>query len=144
MAELSWAETVRQVHERANRCCEYCQTCQDVCGQSMHVEHIDPTGGSKLENLCLACASCNLSKGQAVSALDPDTNQIMPLFHPRQQQWRDHFEWIDQGAQIHGLTAVGRATIERLRMNIERVVTSRRIWVRAGAHPPEIKVNKRT
>ncbi|KAB2834856.1 MAG: hypothetical protein F9K48_05450 [Candidatus Brocadia sp.] len=37
MAE-SWAATVRLVHERANYCCEYCQTSQEIIGQAMHVE----------------------------------------------------------------------------------------------------------
>jgi hypothetical protein len=136
MPELSWAETVRQVHERAHYCCEYCQTCQEVCGQSMHVEHIDPSADDDLENLCLACPSCNLSKGKATSALDPTTEAVVSLFHPRQQKWLDHFEWIDDGVQILGKTPVGRATIDRLKMNIERIVTSRQIWIKAGAHPP--------
>ena len=40
MRELSWAETVRRVHQRADNRCEYCQTAQRVMGQAMHVEHI--------------------------------------------------------------------------------------------------------
>jgi IS1 family transposase len=42
VADLSWAATVRLVHERAGFCCEYCQTCQEIIGQAMHVEHFDP------------------------------------------------------------------------------------------------------
>ena len=37
---------------------------------------------------------------------------------------------------VIGLTAVGRATIVRLRMNRDVVVKSRRRWVVAGWHPP--------
>lgn len=102
----------------------------------MHVEHINPEGGNDLDNLCLACATCNLSKALATSALDPLTSEEIQLFNPRQQLWADHFEWMDNGAVIRGKTATGRATILRLKMNMERVVTARRIWIIAGAHPP--------
>jgi len=75
MSNLSWAETVRLVHERAAYTCEYCQTGQRVTGQAMHVEHIIPDAGDLLDNLCLSCASCNLSKARAVSALDTETGE---------------------------------------------------------------------
>lgn len=136
MSDLPWAEIVRQVHRRANNQCEYCQTSQRVTGQAMHVEHIDPNGGDDLENLCLSCPSCNLSKATATSALDPETKEIVPLFNPRQQDWSEHFEWQQNGQQIYGLTPTGRATVERLKMNQLRIVEARAIWIRAGAHPP--------
>lgn len=82
MSELSWAETVRRVHQRAGNRCEYCQTAQRVMGQAMHVEHIYPDGRDNLENLCLSCPSCNLSKASATSALDPETDEAIPLFNP--------------------------------------------------------------
>ena len=103
----------------------------------MHIEHINPSGGNHPENLCLACASCNLSKAQATSASDMETNSTVALFNPRQQHWTDHFEWAEEGAIIVGKTPTGRATVQRLKMNIERIVTARRIWIKAGAHPPD-------
>lgn len=136
MSKISWAETVRRVHQRANFRCEYCQTGQHVTGQAMHVEHIDPDGGDQLENLALACATCNLSKARAISALDHDTSEIVALFNPRNQQWVEHFEWIEHGTQIRGRTPTGRATLIRLQMNVARIVNARKVWVRAGEHPP--------
>jgi len=136
MSELSWAATVRFVHQRANNCCEYCQTCQRVIGQAMHIEHINPNGGDQPDNLCLSCSSCNLSKAEAVEAADPLTGDTVSLFNPRQQVWADHFEWLEGGSVVGGKTPVGRATIVRLRMNRERIVTARKIWIKAGAHPP--------
>jgi MinD superfamily P-loop ATPase len=136
MNELSWAATVRFVHQRANNCCEYCQTCQRVIGQAMHIEHINPHGGDHPDNLCLSCSSCNLSKAEAVEATDPVTGDIVPLFNPRLQVWSDHFEWFEDGAIVGGKTQVGRATVVRLRMNRERIVTARKVWIKAGAHPP--------
>jgi hypothetical protein len=136
MSKLSWAATVRLVHERADYCCEYCQTCQSIIGQAMHVEHIDPNGNDQLDNLCLSCATCNMSKAKATTALDPESNTITSLFNPRKQNWRDHFAWVDGGLRIIGLTSVGRATVLRLKMNIDRIVIARSYWIKAGNHPP--------
>lgn len=137
MSNLSWAETVRRVHERAAFQCEYCQTGQRVTGQAMHVEHIKPDGSNDLDNLALACATCNLSKARATFAPDPDTGNLVPLFNPRTQVWAEHFEWIENGTILLGLTPFGRATIVRLQMNVARIVNARKVWVRAGEHPPE-------
>jgi len=49
----------------------------------MHVEHIIPDNNNSLDNLCLACASCNLSKGSATSVIDPDTQKTTALIHVR-------------------------------------------------------------
>ncbi|GIK64405.1 MAG: HNH endonuclease [Chloroflexota bacterium] len=144
MAELSWAATVRLVHERANYCCEYCQTSQEIIGQAMHVEHIDPTGSDEPDNLCLSCATCNLSKAKAVTGFDPDTGETVELFNPRLQQWSEHFVWIEHGLRLKGLTPVGRATIERLKINLERVVNARHYWIKAGGHPPDLKESDKT
>ena len=107
----------------------------------MHVEHIDPAQGDEPQNLCLACASCNLSKGEATSAVDSLTQTLTPLFNPRQHRWLDHFQWVEDGAIVIGTTSIGRVTVERLKMNIERIVTARRIWIKAGEHPPPVSLN---
>lgn len=103
----------------------------------MHVEHIIPSEGNSLTNLALSCASCNLSKAKAITAQDPVSEANVALFNPRVDTWKEHFEWVEDGALIVGKTPIGRATIERLKMNIERVVTSRKIWIKAGEHPPK-------
>ena len=136
MPDLFWAEIVRQVHERATYRCEYCQTQQRITGQAMHVDHIDPAGGDVLDNLCLACGNCNLSKAQAIAAVDPETQQTVPLFNPRTQVWHEHFEWLPGATHLQGLTATGRATIERLKINQTRVVEARAFWAFSGLHPP--------
>jgi len=136
MNDLSWAEIVRHVHQRANFRCEYCQTSQRVTGQAMHVDHINPDGDDNLENLCLACGNCNLSKARATSAPDPETSHSVSLFNPRTQIWTEHFEWMADGTRLNGLSPTGRATIERLKINQDRVVDARVLWVFAGVHPP--------
>jgi hypothetical protein len=103
----------------------------------MHIEHIKPKGGNNAENLCLSCSTCNLSKAKATEAKDPETEAIVPLFNPRNQIWSEHFEWIDGGLRLYGKTSIGRATISRLKMNIQRVVRARMNWIAANNHPPD-------
>src|SRR5687767_3221253 len=124
MSDLSWAATKQFVHERADFTCEYCQTSQRTIGD-------DPA------NLCLSCASCNLSKAKATAAKDPLIGQTVPLFNPRTQSWSEHFQWIENGTQVLGLTPEGRATVMRFRMNLTRLIDARFVWVRGGVHPPD-------
>jgi hypothetical protein len=137
MSEISWNATKRAAYQRAKGCCEYCQTSEANIGQAMHVEHIDPDAGDSLDNLCLSCANCNLSKARAITSLDPETGAQVPLFNPRTQIWAEHFEWIDKGRRLRGLTEAGRATIIRLRMNQDRILIARNRWIAGGFHPPK-------
>ena len=100
--------------------CEYCRAPQNACGYHFHIEHIVPLalGGTDEEsNRALACASCNLAKSDRVSARDPLTGEQIPLFHPRQQQWHEHFQWAEDQRTLTSLTAHGRATLVCLDMN---------------------------
>jgi hypothetical protein len=138
MARIS--EILRQqIVERAKRRCEYCQTPQAIV-VSMEIDHIVPEaegGETNLENLCLTCVGCNAFKLAYQTGYDPMTEQEVPLFHPRQQAWEDHFSWSEGGSVVMGKTVTGRATIERLRMNRDVVVAARRLWIAAGWHPPK-------
>ena len=136
MTELSRAALRRLVYSRAAGCCEYCRTCDFNSGQQMHIEHINPKAGNSADNLCLACPTCNLSKGAATAAVDNVTDKVVALFNPRTQQWSAHFEWTEGGLYIRGKTATGRATVERLKMNQPRVVRARHNWITADTHPP--------
>lgn len=120
--------------------CAYCLTVEENCGLQMHIDHIVPEvagGPTTADNLCLACFSCNVHKGAQQTSVDPQTDETVLLFHPSQQNWRDHFAWRDGNTRIVGLTACGRATVAALKMNHSTVVQARRRWVAAGWHPPE-------
>jgi hypothetical protein len=114
------AATRRLVQQRAGNACEYCGLTQDdEPFASFHVEHIiarQHGGGDEPGNLCWACTNCNLHKGPNIAGIDPQTGVVVPLFHPRQQIWDEHFQW--NGAQLLGRTAVGRATIAVLAINL--------------------------
>lgn len=129
----------RQVTERAQGLCEYCQTAQ-VIVVTMEIDHIVPQtagGETNLDNLCLTCRSCNSFKKDFQTGVDPETGKEAPLFNPRADIWNGHFQWSNDGTIVVGLTATARATIERLRMNREGIVASRRLWVQADWHPPK-------
>jgi hypothetical protein len=129
----------QQITERARGLCEYCQTAQIIV-VTMEVDHIEPQiagGETHPDNLCLVCRGCNSFKQDFQTGFDPDTEQKVTLFNPRTQQWEQHFQWSDDGITLIGLTATGRATIQRLRMNREGILASRRLWVQAGWHPPK-------
>jgi len=131
MESLSRA-TRNKIASAAHFRCEYCQTAQEISGAQMHVEHIIPLvrgGRSDESNLCLACAWCNSYKWA-------QTHVEVPLFNPRTQQWHDHFRWSVNRVYIIGLTVIGRATVDTLKMNNVFIVPARRHWVEAGWHPP--------
>lgn len=135
------AKQIRQrIAEKGRHRCAYCQTQQNVIGQTLHIEHIIPIvkGGSSEEaNLCSACQMCNSYKGVQTEAIDPQTEDIVSLFHPNTQSWVEHFQWQEAGAEIIGRTAIGRATVEALNLNHPLRCYARRKWIIAGWHPPK-------
>lgn len=118
-----------RLEEMDNHRCVYCRTSAWNTGQPLTVDHIIPKaqgGETTSTNLCLACRSCNEYKGPQTIADDPLTGEIVPLFHPRQQNWQEHFAWDESGVWLTGLTAIGRATIVALRMNNPVIIVVRR------------------
>ncbi|MCL5999099.1 MAG: HNH endonuclease [Chloroflexi bacterium] len=128
------------VRRRARHRCEYCQSSEWLIGQLCEVDHIIPRahgGATTLDNLCLACTSCNAYKLDQVEAVDPTSGERIALFNPRYQQWHEHFEWSDDGTNINGKTTCGRATVGALKMNRPLIVAARSVWVNVRRHPPQ-------
>ncbi|MCL4206468.1 MAG: hypothetical protein KJ000_28635 [Pirellulaceae bacterium] len=70
-----------------------------------------------------------------VEAPDNETGTTVRLFDPRRDHWEHHFHAdADQGLII-GITPVGRATVERLKMNSSTQRTARLQWIRLGLFP---------
>ncbi len=129
----------QQVSAEADHCCEYCRTCRQIIGMPLVIDHIIPLargGGNERENLAAACYRCNEFKGAKTGAVDPATGELVSLFNPRLQIWKEHFAWANAGTHIIGLTPTGCATVVALRMNNEYIVESRRLWVAINRHPP--------
>jgi hypothetical protein len=53
--------------------------------------------------------------GSNIVGRDLTTGNLIALFHPRQDRWRDHFEW--SGANLTGKTRIGEITIQVLAIN---------------------------
>ena len=129
----------RIIERRAQGRCEYCHAPQDIAAYTFHVEHIIPRakgGADSPANGALSCWSCNSAKGDHLTGVDPQTGRNERLFHPRQQRWEEHFSLSADWLSIVGVTAVGRATVERLRMNDPRFQPkARELWIVAGRWP---------
>jgi hypothetical protein len=129
----------REIRSRFRNCCAYCQTAEALTATTFEFEHIVPRsagGATEFDNLCLACPTCNRHKAERQTALDPATQESLPLFHPQQQNWVEHFSWNEDSTELMGLTPTGRATIELLRMNRSQLVRLRKLWIKLGEHPP--------
>ncbi len=121
---------------RAQGYCEYCRSPMRYSPDPFAVEHIVPRvagGGNEPSNLALSCQGCNNLKFVSIEAVDPVTGVMVPLFHPRQQRWSQ------DTTGVVGRTPIGRATVERLRLNREGVVNLRRVLATIGQHPPQIR-----
>lgn len=133
------AEEQTTVIERAKGRCEYCQSWMSYATQPFVFEHIVPIsrgGETELGNLALACGGCNGHKYNKIEALDPVDGELVPLYNPRQHQWRDHFGWNEDYTRVVGLTPTGRATVEALKLNRIGLVNMRELLRITGKHPP--------
>ena len=110
---------------------------QSLQGATFHLEHVVPEslgGSSEIDNLALACPSCNLHKADRLFVELVGEDKMVPLFNPRRDLWTVHFEWDDY--QIAGKTAIGKATISALYLNHERRVKIRMAEQLFGLFPP--------
>lgn len=125
------------VWNRAAERCEYCHLPQAATLLPHEVDHIiaqKHDGETCSENLCLACYSCNAYKGPNVAGIDPETGDVVRLFHPRRDVWSEHFRW--NGPILIGLTAIGRVTIRVLRVNQPERVQHRELHAAIGDWKP--------
>jgi hypothetical protein len=130
----------RIVATRSRGYCEYCRCNENFATERFTVEHIKPRqagGETTLENLAWSCFGCNGHKHAKTYGIDPETGMQIPLYHPRQQAWAEHFGWNNDFTQIIGKTPCGQVTVMALRLNRLGVTNLRRLLADAGLHPPE-------
>ena len=127
------------VRERAGYRCEYCHLPESAAtAATFHIEHIiakQHGGSDELDNMCWSCHRCNLHKGPNLSGVDQQTENVVRLFHPRNQSWKRHFQWT--GPTLVGRTKTGRATVAVLDMNDPDRVELRRILMEEGEWPED-------
>ncbi|MGA9380947.1 MAG: HNH endonuclease signature motif containing protein [Phormidium sp.] len=121
------------VYDRAKGCCEYCLIPETASFAKHEIDHIiaEKHGGlTEAENLALSCTLCNKHKGSDLTSIDPETNQITPLYNPRRDRWLDHFQLSN--AQFLPLTSMGRVTIRLLQLNHPDRVKERELLIAAN------------
>ena len=116
----------RKVAARASWRCEYCLIHEDDCFWGCEVDHVisEKHGGrTTLSNLAYCCAFCNRHKGPDIATLDV-RKKLVPLFHPRRDEWHEHFRF--QGLRILGISDIGKATARLLQFNAAARLEERR------------------
>lgn len=116
--------------------CEYCRLNEKYQFTSFELDHVyaEKHGGKTIfANLCLSCMECNRYKGSDLCSLDPETDEVVSLYHPRRQMWSTHFRL--NGAFIEPLTAEGRVTVRLLRLNTEYRLSHRERQIRLNRYP---------
>ncbi len=127
----------RLVHERAQGRCEYCLLPESVALAPHQVDHIVALkhgGQTESDNLALSCALCNKRKGSDLTAIDPETGEIAPLYHPRRDVWANHFRLA--GAVLEPQTPAARATVRLLQLNQPDRLAERDLLARTGLLRP--------
>ncbi len=131
----------QQVTLRAKGCCEYCLSQSRFSPDTFSIDHIVPRvagGKTSLDNLALSCQRCNSKKHIKTAVFDLVTGQMVPLYHPRQHKWHEHFAWGTNLIHLVALTPIGRVTITTLELNRSGVVNLRRLLCAVDEHPPKI------
>ena len=124
----------QQIARRFRYRCEYCHYPEQISGNFLELEHIIPSskkGQTSLDNLAYACGYCNRYKSNRTEEIDPLTGQAVRLFNPRRDKWDEHFRLDKTLGRFEGLTAIGRATIEALKINAPNRVLTRRLLIEA-------------
>jgi len=128
---------IELVWERAHGRCEYCQLPQVFTTCDFEIDHIiakKHRGRTAASNLALTCFFCNSAKGPNIAGLDPRTQKITPLFHPRRHKWSRHFKW--EGPTLVGRTPQGRTTIAVLNINEPEAILLRESLILEDLFPP--------
>lgn len=124
------------VATRAGFRCEYCRTPESESAYRFHFEHIIALqhGGQTNEaNLAYACSCCNWKKGPNLATILAATGLLVRLFHPRKDNWFDHFEL--QNGMIYAKTDIGDGTIKLLELNQPDTIIERAAMEKLGLIP---------
>jgi hypothetical protein len=86
--------------------------------------------------MSLSCPECNAYKGSDIASLDRELDDALtPLFHPRRDNWAEHFSLDIDTGRIDPLTGVGRVTVFLLRLNDHDRVVDRKLLIDAQRYP---------
>ena len=127
------AQLRREIAEQAHGCCEYCLQPEIFSFSPHEIDHVIAKkhgGTTTAGNLAFACKLCNTFKGSDIASIDPETNEITPLYHPRRDRWREHFQL--NSTELTALTSRARTTIRLLQLNRSDRLKERHLWIASG------------
>jgi hypothetical protein len=122
------------VSDRAQNCCEYCLIPESLTLASHQVDHViaEKHGGKTTEeNLALSCSLCNQAKGSDIASIDSETGDVIRLYNPRQDRWQENFQIEESNGVIYPLTAIGRVTVQLLKINRSACLPYRQMLAQA-------------
>jgi HNH endonuclease len=131
------------VRKRAKYLCEYCLIHEKDTGyrhriRPSHIDHVIAKkygGATHEDNLALACAPCSQRKGTNIASIALETGELVRLFNPRTDRWRDHFRLDLDGITIVPLTPIGEVTCRILGMNDSARLLERQALRQVGRYP---------
>ncbi|MCL1493485.1 MAG: HNH endonuclease [Pseudanabaena sp. Salubria-1] len=128
------AKIRKLVRDRAQNCCEYCLIPESLTLVPHQVDHVitEKHGGKTTEeNLALSCSLCNQAKSSDIASMETETGDVIRLYHPRKDQWRENFQIEESNGVIYPLTTIGRVTIQLLKINRSACLPYRQMLAQA-------------
>jgi hypothetical protein len=99
-----------------------------------HIIALKHGGQTNFGNLVLCCRLCNRHKGTDIASIDAETGLLQVLFHPRLDQWPNHFRLNADGVLV-ARTAAARVTIQLWRLNRPERIAEREALLGKGFLP---------
>ncbi len=131
------AELRRHVVARAEGLCEYCLIHEEDTFFGCEVDHIVSEkhgGATEADNLAYACLFCNRHKGSDIGSILPHGG-FSRFFHPRTDQWAEHFSLAADGITIEPRTEIGVVTARILSFNTDERLLEREALRTVGRYP---------
>jgi hypothetical protein len=100
-----------------------------------HAVQVVKGGGDGIENLVVSCWGCNGHKFTNTTAYDSKSATIVELFNPRINVWSEHFKWSQDSLTLEGVSPIGRASVDKLKLNREGLRNLRSVLKVVGLHP---------
>jgi hypothetical protein len=91
-------------------------------------------GSPRLTILRSPVIRCNAWKGSDIASLGVEPIRISPLFHPRQDRWRNHFRL--EAGEIFCSPQQALQPFALLRLNLLGRITERRVLIQCERYPP--------
>ena len=77
------------------------------------------------------CSLCNQAKGSDIASIDSETGDVIRLYNPRQDRWQENFQIEESNGVIYPLTAIGRVTVQLLKINRSACLPYRQMLAQA-------------